>query len=83
MLDLKALAYEMDRGIFRFLDAAILMNEYERLGLTGCENAIDRIDHGYDIVEDVRSIHNAIEMAYVKASSLQTPLDEVCDGRDS
>jgi hypothetical protein len=80
MLDLKSLAYEMDRGVFRYIDAAILMNEYERLGLTGLEEAIDRIDKGYDLVEDVRSIHNAIEIAYAKTPELQTPFTEACGG---
>jgi hypothetical protein len=71
MIDLKQTSVEMDRGIFSYLDAVVIMNEYERLGLTGCEGAIDRIDHGFDIVDDLRAIHNAIEIAYAKARSEQ------------
>ena len=79
MVDLRHLAKEMDRGIFSFMDAVVLMNEYERLNLTGCEDAIDRIDHGYDNVDDLRAIHNAIDVAYGKANVPTTPFNEVCD----
>ena len=76
MIDLKKLSREMDRGIFCYSDAVQIINEYEKLGLEGCQNAIDRIDHGYDSVEDLRSIHNAIELAYARAEEPATLLTE-------